>query len=123
MTTHKENCIFHVVTKFEERFTEKDPKTHDDYNVTFGDIGSILTSCKQLQADYFTMEQVEGFAKPYATDNLRTPLEDFQSALMDIDSRSDIATKLYTGFGVLVLEPSPFIKMRRTRTSGIPQIV
>ena len=22
--THKENCIFHVVTKFEERFTEKD---------------------------------------------------------------------------------------------------
>ena len=24
MTTHRENCIFHVVTKFEERFTEKD---------------------------------------------------------------------------------------------------
>ena len=24
MTTHKENCIFHVVTKFEERFTEED---------------------------------------------------------------------------------------------------
>jgi len=24
MKTHKENCILHVITKFEERFTEKD---------------------------------------------------------------------------------------------------
>jgi hypothetical protein len=89
------------------------PSLHKDYNVLFGDHGSVISSLQVVLPHRWLSESVEGFGQAYSQSDCRTALQDLETAVSQI-SRAD-GSQHFTGFAILVVKGQIWINVKRVR--------
>ena len=89
------------------------PTLHKEYDVLFGDSGSVVATLKLVLPFRWVSESVEGFGQAYSPTDCNTGLADLENSIFEI--RRPDGEQHFVGFGVLQVKGQMWINVRRVR--------